>query len=99
VRSLSATATNGAKDRINMLPESLKAPLRDHLEKVKANHDEDLAAGWGRVQMPAALDRKYPDASADWRWQWVFRRRTGGSIARRGSRAAITLTNYWSTEP
>jgi hypothetical protein len=62
----------GAKDRITMLPKSLKAPLRDHLKKVKTKHDEDLAAGWARVQMPAALDRKYPNASAEWRWQWVF---------------------------
>ena len=23
-------------------------------------------------QMPSALDRKYPNASAEWRWQWVF---------------------------
>jgi integron integrase len=39
----------GAKDRITMLPESLKAPLQDHLKKVKAIHEKDLAEGWGRV--------------------------------------------------
>ena len=62
----------GAKDRITMLPELLKKPLQDHLRKVKAVHEKDLAEGWGRVQMPDALDRKYPNAPADWRWQWVF---------------------------
>ncbi|MDA8404691.1 MAG: integron integrase [Desulfobacteraceae bacterium] len=62
----------GAKDRITMLPESLKAPLQDRLKKVKAIHEKDLADGWGRVQMPTALDRKYPNAPKDWRWQWVF---------------------------
>jgi len=62
----------GAKDRITMLPESLKTPLQDHLKKVKALHERDLAEGWGRVQMPTALDRKYPNAPAEWRWQWVF---------------------------
>ena len=62
----------GAKDRISMLPESLKTPLQDHLKKVKALHERDLGDGWGRVQMPTALDRKYPNAPADWRWQWVF---------------------------
>jgi integrase len=62
----------GAKDRMTMLPESLKAPLQDHLKKVRAIHEKDLADGWGRVQLPSALDRKYPNASADWRWQWVF---------------------------
>lgn len=62
----------GAKDRITSLPESLKAPLRDHLGKVKIIHEKDLADGRGRVQLPDALDRKYPNASSDWRWQWVF---------------------------
>lgn len=55
----------GAKDRITMLPESLKAPLQEHLKKVKAIHERDLADGWGRVLMPDALDRKYPNAPAD----------------------------------
>jgi len=32
----------------------------------------DLADGWGRVQFPEALDRKYPNAPTEWRWQWVF---------------------------
>jgi integron integrase len=62
----------GAKDRITMLPESLKNPLQDHLKKVKGVHERDLADGWGRVQIPTALDRKYPNAPKDWRWQWVF---------------------------
>ena len=62
----------GAKDRITMLPESLKQPLSDHLKNVKRIHDKDLADGWGRVLLPGALDRKYPNAPAEWRWQWVF---------------------------
>ncbi|RNA65712.1 integron integrase [Prosthecochloris sp. ZM_2] len=62
----------GAKDRITMLPESLKKPLADHLKQVKSIHDKDLAEGWGRVLLPGALDRKYPNAPAEWRWQWVF---------------------------
>lgn len=62
----------GAKDRITMLPESLKSPLQERLKKVKAIHEKDLSEGWGRVQMPGALDRKYPNAPKEWRWQWVF---------------------------
>jgi integron integrase len=62
----------GAKDRITMLPESLKKPLADHLKQIKSLHDKDLAEGWGRVLLPGALDRKYPNAPAEWRWQWVF---------------------------
>ena len=62
----------GAKDRITMLPESLKAPLQKHLRTVKAIYEKDRADGWGHVRMPDALDRKYPNAPAEWRWQWVF---------------------------
>jgi integron integrase len=62
----------GAKDRFTMLPESLKAQLQDHLKKVRAIHERDLNEGWGSVLMPYALDRKYPNAPKEWRWQWVF---------------------------
>ena len=62
----------GAKDRTTMLPESLKASLQEHFKKVKLIHERDLAEGWGRVPLPGALDRKYPNAPKEWRWQWVF---------------------------
>lgn len=62
----------GAKDRITMLPVSMKVPLQEHLKGVKAIHERDLAAGWGGVLLPGALDRKYPNAPKDWRWQWAF---------------------------
>lgn len=39
---------------------------------VKVTHEQDLAQGWGRVEMPDALDRKFPGAASQWRWQWVF---------------------------
>ncbi len=46
--------------------------LQDHLKRVKAIHAKDLADGWGRVLLPGALDRKYPNAPREWRWQGVF---------------------------
>lgn len=55
-----------------MLPGSLRVPLQEHLRRVGAAHERDLADGWGQVQLPMALDRKYPNASTEWRWQWVF---------------------------
>ena len=45
---------------------------REHLASVKQTHDGDLAEGYGRVIMPYALERKYPSAAAEWRWQFVF---------------------------
>jgi len=62
----------GAKDRVTMLPSSLKAPLLSHLDRVQAIHNLDLSEGFGRVALPGALDRKFSAASADWCWQWVF---------------------------
>jgi len=58
--------------RRTMLPESIKEALVKHLKRVKEIHDKDLADGWGRVPLPNALDRKYPSAPTDWRWQWIF---------------------------
>jgi len=62
----------GAKDRVTMLPGALREDLRKHLADVKKIHDRDLAEGWGRTTPPGALDKKYPNASSDWTWQWVF---------------------------
>jgi len=62
----------GRKDRVTMLPESLAPDLASHLEAVKELHDHDLANGMGSVELPAALERKYPRAPWEWNWQWVF---------------------------
>ena len=62
----------GAKDRVTMLPASLKAELAAHLKKVKRLHEADLREGRGRVHLPYALDRKYPGAAGEWGWQYVF---------------------------
>ena len=62
----------GGKDRITMLPAALVAPLREHLVAVKSLHDQDLAEGFGQVYLPFALERKYPNASREWGWQYVF---------------------------
>jgi integron integrase len=62
----------GGKDRMTMLPQSLVIQLRGHLQDVHRLHQSDLAAGWGKVAMPYALERKYPNAARQWAWQWVF---------------------------
>ncbi len=62
----------GQKDRRSMLPDTLVDRIRMHLEEVRRQHDADLRAGEGRVVLPDALDRKYPGASKEWGWQFVF---------------------------
>jgi integron integrase len=62
----------GEKDRRTVLPGQLMNPLHFHLIHVRRLHEEDLRQGYGRVYLPYALERKYPKASAEWGWQWVF---------------------------
>jgi integrase len=54
------------------LPQAVQSELRLHLEKVKDLHAEDLKNGYGEVYLPPALARKYPSASREFRWQYVF---------------------------
>jgi len=58
--------------RLTMLPEAVIEPLKLHLARVKILHDRDLAAGFGDVELPDALARKYPRAAYDWTWKFVF---------------------------
>lgn len=62
----------GNKDRVTVLPENLISPLQAQLDKARALHEKDLAAGLGRVYLPHALAAKYPQADRSWAWQWVF---------------------------
>jgi integron integrase len=62
----------GAKDRLTLLPASLLEPLHRHLERVKRLHEVDLKDGYGKVYLPFALERKYPNASREWAWQYIF---------------------------
>jgi len=65
-------AGKGDKDRRTVLPDAVKRPPARHLEKVRAQHEEDRRRGAGWVALPAALSRKYPQAGREWPWQWVF---------------------------
>lgn len=62
----------GAKDRVVPLPDALVPALTDHLARVKRQHNEDLANGFGNVFLPTALARKFPNAPREWRWQYAF---------------------------
>jgi len=62
----------GGKDRITMLPLNLTEPLQRHLVRIKAQHEQDLEDGFGRVHLPFAIGRKFPKAAREWAWQYVF---------------------------
>ena len=62
----------GGKDRRTMLPASLEPGLREALAHAMALHAADLADGYGRVWLPHALARKYPNAAVEPAWQYLF---------------------------
>ena len=62
----------GGKDRVTILPDRLVAPLQEHLVRVRKLHELAIAKGYGGVDLPDALARKYPNAQFEWGWQYVF---------------------------
>lgn len=72
LKTIALRDTKSNRDRVTVLPNAVIEPLKLHLAKVKAQHDEDLSKGFGSVEMPGALGRKYPNAEYEWGWQYVF---------------------------
>jgi integron integrase len=62
----------GARDRVTMLPAPLSEPLKRQIARAREVHERDLAAGYGTVELPHALSRKYPRAQYELGWQFVF---------------------------
>ena len=62
----------GDRDRVTVLPASVKFSLARHLERIRRLHEADVGAGAGWVELPLALARKYPHAGREWAWQWTF---------------------------
>jgi integron integrase len=66
----------GNKDRVVMLPQTLQADLRAQLAEARAYWEQDRRKGHGGVDVPHALERKYPQVGKSWGWFWVFPSRT-----------------------
>ena len=62
----------GDKDRVTMLPDSLKSGLEGQLRRVELLHRQDLAEGLGTVELPGALKLKYRNAERELGWQWFW---------------------------
>ena len=71
-RIITVRRSKGDKDRVVPLPERCVEDLKAHLAERKRQHAEDRRNGFGRVQLPDALARKYPNAAQEWKWQFVF---------------------------
>jgi len=62
----------GQKDRVTLLPKRFYEALKKQLAFAKKLHEKDLSKGLGEVYIWPALERKYPSASKEWIWQYVF---------------------------
>jgi site-specific recombinase XerD len=62
----------GLKDRVTLLPTSMRKVFERHIERVRAQHDRDLANGAGWIELPFSLNRKYPNVGRSWGYQWLF---------------------------
>lgn len=62
----------GEKDRVTMLPSSLVQLLKNQIDFVRKIHERDVAQGYGSVELPFALARKYPNADKEFSWQYIF---------------------------
>ena len=69
---ISVHDTKGRQDRFTMLSRSAVAPLQEDLNRVRAAHEQAMREGYGGVELPFALARKYPRATYEWGWQYVF---------------------------
>ena len=70
--SITLRDTKSNEDRVTLLSDAVAPALKLHLAKVKAQHQEDLANGYGEVELPYSLAKKYPGAPYEWGWQYVF---------------------------
>jgi len=65
-------SAKGEKDRVTILPQALHDPLRAHMHQIQEQHIIDIRHGYGSVKLPFSLATKYPQASKEWKWQWIF---------------------------
>lgn len=75
------------KDRVTMLPVTLIGLLQEQIEAIRIIHEEDLQMGHGSVVLPNALHRKYPSASRELGWQFLFPAKTLFTNEKTGERA------------
>lgn len=69
---LAVRGGKGDQDRVTVLPRRLVDRLREQIERVRRLHEDDLALGFGRVWLPPALRRKYPNAELELGWQYLY---------------------------
>ena len=60
------------RDRTVPLPIKAKEDLLIHIKHIEKIHQSDLQDGLGVIDLPFGLERKYPSASREFKWQFLF---------------------------
>ena len=71
-KELFVRAGKGGKDRVTMLPERASPGLKNLIELVRQYHEEDVKKGIKHVSLPYALNKKFPNAGRELKWQFIF---------------------------
>lgn len=69
---ISIIGAKGDKDRKTLLAVGIKDDLIKHIEKGRLLYGTDRKNNTPGVELPAALEHKYPNAGKERIWQWVF---------------------------
>jgi len=70
--TITVRSGKGDKDRATMLPEAVRQPLQEHIDRLQVLYEQDRAANVPGVELPHAFAVKSPHAGISWPWQWVF---------------------------
>ncbi len=60
------------KDRTIPLPFKIKDELKMQVQKVEEIHIQDIKNGFGTVELPYQLEKKFPHAKYEIKWQYIF---------------------------
>ena len=71
-RSIIVREGKGRKDRVTVLPECTISDLETSIRQALHFHRLDVAEGFGSVEMPFALNKKYPNQEYNQHWKFVF---------------------------
>ncbi len=82
--TITVRSGKGDKDRVTILPDSLRGPLHEHIERLRGLHAQDREQNLPGVELPYAFAVTSPNAGVSWPWQWVFAARSPSRDPRSG---------------
>lgn len=71
-KTITVRSAKGNKDRVTILPQFLISYIENHLFTVRSLYDKDREENIEGVEIPGALEKKYPGAGKEWQWFWIF---------------------------